>query len=306
MRALERAFEENLSKVTNGRFKVTVYPLNELVSMFDLLEACGDGVIESYYSGPAAFVALDPAFAVFFTMPGIWDLTKGITQARMWASHYGGLDMYRELADPHNVYIAGYITTPPESVFSTRPLRTLDDFKGLKIRTPSGLTADLFAKLGASPTPMSGGELYTAMDTGVLDAFEWISMTEIVEFGLAEVSDYILWPSFHSPIALTDFGVNKDKWSELPDDLKVAFEMAIAQAEEGTWYGAYATDLGTLDRITSEGLVEHTQLSSQDFETVKQMAREVAIDYRNKSPMSAKMIDSILAFIDQFNEIELK
>jgi TRAP-type mannitol/chloroaromatic compound transport system substrate-binding protein len=211
--------------------------------------------------------------------------------------------MYRELTEEYNVYTVGFGSSPPESIFTNRALRTLNDFQGLKVRTPSGLTADLFAKLGASPTPVSGGELYTALSTGVIDAAEWISVTENYDAGLAEVVDYVLWPSFHTSVALVDIGVNLDEWNALPDDLKACWEAAATQFADYYWYTAYAKDFETIENMKAMG-IEHTQLSAADFEEVRGMSMEVAQDYKAKSPLSAKVIDSMLNFMRYIGELE--
>ena len=94
-------------------------------------------------------------------------------QAEAWYYHRGGLDMLREAYAKFNVYPVGVSWWGVESIVSKKPIKTIDDFKGLKVRTPQGMIAEILTKLGASIVVLPGGEVYSALDKGVVDAADW-------------------------------------------------------------------------------------------------------------------------------------
>jgi len=179
---------------------------------------------------------------------------------------------------------------------SKKPINTLEDFKGIKIRTPGGLTSMLFQKLGASPVPIPGGELYTALSTGVVDAAEFVTLAEDWDIGLHEVTKYVLYPSFHGPIAHCDFTINKNAWDKLPADIKAIMKTWVYELDARYDYMSAAESITTLKKMTDKGLV-HCTLSDADMKKARDLSLEVAMEWRKKSPMAEKVVDSIINFL---------
>jgi TRAP-type mannitol/chloroaromatic compound transport system substrate-binding protein len=291
-KALEIALK-NLKAATAGRIDIKLYGVGTLVGPFDQLDAVGKGIFECAFNAGGYYAGKDPAFAAFFSLIGVWDSTDDV---KIWAYYFGGNDLIEELYAKYNVHYVGPAMVGAEPIMSNVPLKSLDDFKGIKIRTAGGLGAGLFSKLGASPVKLGGGELYTALDTKIVDAAEFVSLAENYDMGLHEVTKYVLYPSFHGPIALCDFGVNQKAWDKLPDDLKAAFKTWIFELDARFDYMSTAESLKALEKIKQAG-VEQTQLSDADMKKAKQISLEVALDWKKKSPMSAKVVDSIISYL---------
>ena len=269
-KALEIALE-NLKEATGGRIDIKLYGVGTLVGPFDQLDAVGKGIFECAFNAGAYYAGKDAAFAAFFSLIGVWDSTEDV---KIWAYYFGGNDLIAELYAKYNVHYVGPALVGAEPIMSNVPLKSLEDFKGIKIRTAGGLGAGLFSKLGASPVNLGGGELYTALDTKVVDAAEFVSLAENYDIGLHEVTKYVLYPSFHGPIALCDFF-----------ELDARFD-----------YMSTAESLKALGKMKEAG-IEQTQLSDADMKKAKQISLEVALDWKKKSPMSEKMIDSIISYL---------
>lgn len=154
----------------------------------------------------------------------------------------------------------------------------------------------LFKKLGASPIGLRGGQIYSALDTNVIDAAEFVTLGENVGMGLHEVTKYVLYPSFHGPIAVVNWGVNMDAWKKLPGDLQAALLMAVREADYLYDILSAASDYKALGVIKEKGLVI-TQLSEADMEKARVLSLEVALEYSKKSELSAEVITSILNFL---------
>ena len=292
-KALDMALQ-NLKEATGGRLDIKLYGVGTLVGPFDQLDAVGKGIFECAFNAGAYYAGKDAAFAAFFSLIGVWDSTDDV---KIWAYYFGGNELIEELYAKYNVQYVGPALVGAEPIMSNVPLKTLDDFKGIKIRTAGGLGAGLFSKLGASPVNLGGGELYSALDTKVVDAAEFVSLAENYDIGLHEVTKYALYPSFHGPIALCDFGVNKKAWEKLPDDLKAALKTWIFELDARFDYMSKAESLRALEKMKKAG-VEQTQLSSADMKKAKQLSLEVALEWKKKSPMSEKVIDSIISYLN--------
>jgi len=289
----------DLKKLTNGRIDIKLYGVGTLVGAFDQLDGQTKGIFECGFNAPAYYAGKDAAFASLFSLIGVWDNTS---QVRVWVYHFGGREIAEELYSKYNVQYIGPAMISAEPIMSKKPLRSLDDFKGIKIRTPGGLTTMLFKKLGASPVALAGGELYSGLDTGVVDAAEFVTLAEDWDIGLHEVTKYVLYPSFHGPIANCDFTVSKKAWNKLPDDLKQAMYTWCYELDAKYDYMSVAESIITLKKMTDYGLV-HTKLSSEDMKKAKEISTEIAKEWRKKSPMAEKMINSILDYLEKAGEL---
>lgn len=291
-KALEISLK-NLKEATGGRIDIKLYGVGTLVGPFDQLDAVGKGVFECGFNAGGYYAGKDPAFAAFFSLIGLWDSTADV---KIWAYYFGGNDLIRELYAKYNVHYVGPALVGAEPIMSNVPLWNLNDFKGIKIRTAGGLCAKLFSSLGASPVKLGGGQLYTALDTKVVDAAEFVSLAENWDIGLHEVTKYVLYPSFHGPIALCDFSVNKKAWDKLPPDLQATLETWIFELDARFDYMSTAESLKALKRMVKAGLIQ-TKLSDADLKKARKLSLEIALDWKKKSPMSEKVVDSILNYL---------
>lgn len=298
-KALETALED-LKAMTDGRIDIKLYGVGSLVGPFDQLDAVGKGIFECGFNAPAYYAGKDPAFAALFSLMNVWPDT---TDVKIWAYYFGGLELARDLYGKYGVYYVGPALVGAEPIMSKKKLDTLEAFQGLKIRTAGGLTSALFTKLGASPVKLGGGDLYTGLDTGVVDAAEFVSLAENLDLGLHEVTEYVLFPSFHGQTATCDFTVNQKKWNKLPDDLKAAMASWIYELDARFDYQSRAESFRALQKMKEAGL-KHIQLSDQDLAKARRMALEVADEWKGKSEMSAKIIDSILAYLKLSGSIQ--
>jgi TRAP-type mannitol/chloroaromatic compound transport system substrate-binding protein len=284
---------DNLKKATGGRLNVKLYGGGTLVGYKDMLEAEGKGNFEMGHNVDAFFAGKDPGFAPIFSAIALWSDPR---EVRVWIEAFGGKEIMAKAYAKYNVKYIGSTLIGAEPIMSKKPIRSLADFKGLKIRTPGGLTAMLFKKLGASPVGLRGGQIYSALDTNVIDAAEFVTLGENVSMGLHEVTKYVLYPSFHGPIAVVNWGVNMDAWNKLPGDLQAAVLMAVKEADYLYDILSAASDYKALGVIKKKGLVI-TQLSEADMEKAKVLSLEVALEYSKKSELSAEVINSILNFL---------
>jgi TRAP-type mannitol/chloroaromatic compound transport system substrate-binding protein len=296
-RDTEKVFDD-LRKATNGRLDIRLYGAGALVGPFEAIDAIGKGIFEVGLNAPGYYSGKDPAFAAIYSLAGVW---PDSTHAKTWLYYFGGEEFGAKLYDKYNLKWIGPIITSPECLLSTKPIRKLDDLKGLKIRTTPGLASMLFQKLGASPVPLPSGEIYSALDTKVIDAAEYTNLAENKEMGLLEVTKYVLDPSFHCPLAINDISVNKNAYNKLPDDLKAALRMMTYQLTQVLDYSGTAAGAKALREEAAKGKIEHFQFSDADMKKARMVAIENAKTWRAKNEMSAEIIDSIFDYLKMRN-----
>jgi TRAP-type mannitol/chloroaromatic compound transport system substrate-binding protein len=294
-----------LKTITGGRLDVTLFPSGALVGATEMFDAVNKGAYEGNWAAmPSNMTKIDAGFGVLFTAPGLWPAATATRDFKMWLIEGGGLKLWRDALAKKNVYLVGVdVGGNPEGMMSNKALRTLADFKGIKVRTSAGVTSDVFSKLGAVPVNVSKSDLYSALSNKLVDAAEYSSVATNYDLKLNEVSKYVLYPSFHSPTSATTIEVNMDVWNKLPDDLKFAFEYAVHEFTMRYDFQRAASDYDALKKMTDYGL-EHIVLSDADMATAEAIGREVVDTYATKSDFSKQVISSAKDFLRRIRRIK--
>ena len=153
--------------------------------------------------------------------------------------HYfgGAQELYRELYEPFNLlpFPCGNSGCQMGGWFK-KPIDTIEDVKGLKMRIP-GFGGEVLRRNGGIPVAMPGGEIFTALQTGTIDAAEWIGPYNDLAFGMHKVANHYYYPGWHEPAAILDCFINLEKWNSLPDDLKT-IEQEFLNSSAATYYEA--------------------------------------------------------------------
>jgi TRAP-type mannitol/chloroaromatic compound transport system substrate-binding protein len=138
---------------------------------------------------------------------------------------YGGIELAREFWAKQGLYFVGHIQHDFNLIHSKKPIKSLDDFKGLRIRMPGGLIAECFSAIGARVVTLPGPDVYSALETGAIEAADFVGPAINYGLGFAEVSNYIIMgpvstPCLHQPVDLMEFSFNLQTWNGLSDHLK--------------------------------------------------------------------------------------
>lgn len=292
-------FCKRVKVLTNGRLEITPYSAGTIVPTFECLDAVTNNVMQAMHQWPGYFSGKEPAFAA------ISDLIAGYShpwQKDAWMYYKGGWEMLNEMYRPYNAYTVGWMFWGVESLISTKPIRKMEDFKGLKMRVPHGMTALLMQKLGASVVVLPGGEVYSALDKGVIDASDWATPSMNQRMGFFEVAKYYIYPGFHS-MPLGGFTVNINEWNKLPDDIKQILKTAC---REWCW--------DSIERIAVDDIRANAEMkgkgvtaiawSDEDLARVRLVAQEIWDEFSKKSPMTKKVIDSQKAWLRELGLIK--
>jgi TRAP-type mannitol/chloroaromatic compound transport system substrate-binding protein len=289
-----KAFEDlcaRIGKASHGRLEIQPFAAGAVVGVFETLDAVQAGALQVQSTAPVYFTGKDAGFAV------IGDLAFGYQhpwQAEAWYYHKGGLEMLREAYARFNAHCVGVSWWGLESIVAKKPLRSMADFKGVKIRSPQGINAEILTKLGGSIVVIPGGEVYSALDKGVVDAADWATMSMNQRMGFHEIAKFPVMLTHSMPSQ--DFTVNMGAWRALPDDLKQIVSSAV---REWTWdqiQRVAVEDVKVTAELKQKGINQITW-SPEELRKVRDLAHNTWTDWSKKSAFAKKAFDSQTAWL---------
>jgi TRAP-type mannitol/chloroaromatic compound transport system substrate-binding protein len=289
---LDDQFAARVKALSGGRLVIESLPGGSIVAASESLDALSAGVLDIQNSGPAYNTGKDAAFALIGDLCGGWESPE---QAQAWMDNGGGRDLTRELYRKYNAHFVRGIWYGRESLVSKKPLRTLADFKGLKLRAPTGMGQDIFRLLGAAPVNLPGSEVYTALERGVVDAADWGTLSMNQDLGYHKLAKYPSYPGFHS-MPMSDLVVNAKKWNALPDDLKKVVEQAADELNRDMIAKNVEAD-ELVARAAKQSGVEMVDLAAPDRRRFREVAEGVWKTFAARSAMAKRVHESQVAYL---------
>lgn len=215
-------FAKLVKEMSNGRIQIHVYGAGELVPALGVFDAVSTGSVEMGHTAAYYHKGKIPASPFFTGVP----FGMNLLEQNAWLNYGGGLELWRELYKPFNIIpFSGGNTGIQMGGWFNKEINSSSDLQGLKMRIP-GIAGEVFNRAGGASVAIPGGELYTSMQTGVIDATEWVGPYNDRSFGLHEVATNYYYPGWHEPTAMLEFDVNIDAWNQLPEDLQKIVESA--------------------------------------------------------------------------------
>lgn len=288
-----RAFEKWASDIrekSGGRVTIQALPVGGAVAPGETINAVSAGILDGHYSASSFFAARDPAFMVFGDTGASYDTVE---QRDRWWTEGGGEDLGRELyASANMVYVAN-VFWPSEHIPSRKALNGVADLRGLKIRVPPGFIAEYFGKAGAAVVNLPGGEVFNALQSGVIDACDWASPGQNYEVGLYKAAKFSVNASHSMPS--TEIAFNKAKWDAMPTELRTLVTNEVRAMSNQLKVQIKADDDAALAKMRTEG-VEIITWSKDELGKLRAFTTEVQDTVAARGPMAKKIIDSHRAF----------
>jgi len=262
-------------------------------------DATNDGTIDLVNGTLHTWIGKLPSSPLFSARP------LGFTspQFTSWFEKYGGLEFMMEMLKGFNFGYAHYtfISTPEDFCWSNVKMDTLESWKGVKFRT-KGFWAECLQdpRVGASVVTIAGGELYSALERGILDATEYSIPATDIALGFYEICKYLMVPGIHQPATVHTDVVNAKSWAALPDDLKIMYDATNKAIAQDTYAEAVLKDAEALKFFAEYPKLEIVVIPDK----LQQQFFEIADDlYKKKSaedPFFAKVYQSQLDFLKQW------
>ena len=287
-----------VEEMSNGQMKITVYGAGEQVPAFGVFDAVSSGSHQMGHSGGYFWKGKVPAAQFFTGVP--FGLTADEINA--WTNRGGGLELWREIYEPFNIYPipAGNTGTQMFGWFN-KEINSLEDIKGLKMRIP-GIGGEVLKRAGGIPVTLPGGELFTALQTGVIDATEWVGPYNDLTFGFQQTAKYYYYPGWHEPGSMLELLINKDAWNSLPKHLQVIIETASKAVNQDILDEYTARNNKALRELVDVHGVELRRLPDDVITEFKIIANDILEENAAEDEKVNKVYQSYLKFKNEVSE----
>lgn len=284
-----------LDKASGGRLAVKIYAGNELVPPFEVFDAVSRGTAEMGHSGAYYWKGKSEAAPFFCAVP------FGLNAQEMngWLYHGGGLELWRELYAKFDLvpFPCGNTGVQMAGWFN-REITSVDDLKGLKMRIP-GLGGEVMARLGVVPVNIPGGEIFTSLQQGAIDAAEWVGPYNDLAFGLYRAAKYCYYPGWQEPGPTLECMVNKSAYESLPDDLKAILDACCRAINDDMLAEYTARNQDAFKQLVETHKVEFRRLPDTVLAALREQAEIVLTELAAKDAFAKRVYDSFVAFREQ-------
>ncbi len=284
-------FAKTVGEVTDNKFQIQVSPAGEIVPGLAAADAVTAGTVEMCQTASYYYVGKDPTYAVATAMP--FGLNSRMQNAWMYSG--GGIELMNEFYKKTNIYALPCGNTGCRMAgWFRKEIREAADFNGLKFRI-GGYAGLVLQKLGSVPQPIAGGDIYSALEKGTIDAAEWVGPYDDEKLGLQKVAPFYYYPAWWEGTAMLHNFINLDKWNALPASYKAAVRGASEMAN--SWMQAkYDTGNPAAMRRLLMGGAKLMPFSTPVMEACLAAALELAHDFSASNPDFKKIYEAMIAF----------
>ena len=282
-----------IREMSGGRLQIHVYGANELVPAMGVFDAVSSGSVEMGHSGSYFWRGKVPAAQFFTSVP----FGMNAQELYGWINHGGGLELWRDLYAPFNLIPFPMGNTGVQMAgWFNREINSVEDLRGLKMRIP-GLAGEVFNLAGGTSVNIPGGELYTALQTGVIDAAEWVGPENDLAFGFQQIAKYYYYPGWHEPGSSMELIINKTAFENLPKDLQAIVTYAARAMSQDMLDSYTAHNSRALKELVDNQGVDVRKLPDAVLQHFYAITQQVYAQQAAKDPQFKKVYDSYSAFM---------
>lgn len=291
---------DRITAATGGRLTIQVYSAGEMVPALLALDAVIDGSAEMSHGTPYYWQNKSAALSFFTGVP------FGMTSRELatWMRHLGGQAIWDEVYDQFGVqaFLSGDTGTQTGGWFRDE-LNSLEDLQGLRFRTP-GIGGQVWGKMGAAVTNMAAGDAFQALQSGALDAVEFVGPYNDLALGFHQIAKNYYVSSFVEPGAATELVVSKEKFQQLPEDIQAIVRLACQADYDEMASDFYANDPRALKTLVEEHGVQVRQLPDDILQAGAEATKEVLQEMRETGDeLTKKTVES---YISAFNMLRAR
>jgi TRAP-type mannitol/chloroaromatic compound transport system substrate-binding protein len=294
---IKKAWAKNVETMSDGRVKIEILPTGAVVPHNQTLEAVGAGILQGHLTDPSYFSGQNPAFSMLGNLVGAWGDPLEFLE---YMKYGGGEQLYNELVEPYGVHLICAAATGLEALVSKKPIRSVADLKGLKIRAPEGMVYDIFTKAGAAPVNLPGSEVYTGLEKGVIDAADYTVFATNQAQGLHSFARYPNYPGFHS-LPMVAVSLNKQIWDGLPVDVKTMLKISCDAMAYDLVFTLKGLDLKAVAEARKDPNIEIIDLPPEERKKFRAIAEQEWAVWAKKNALTQKTYDSVVKFLKERN-----
>ena len=290
-------FAAQVKELSDGELSIRVYGAGELVPALGTFDAVSAGEIQMGHAASYYWQGKLPASPFFTNVPFGMD-SRGM---HAWLQHGGGQELWDELMQPYKVRCipCGNTGHQPTGWFN-KEIKTIADLKGLKVRVP-GLAGKVYARAGAAPILLPGGDLYTSLATGVIDAVEWVGPYHDVLMGLHKAATILYGTSWHEPGPVLELMINDAAWNSLTPRLQSLVKMAAADTTLWMQTQWEAQNARYLQQLKKEEKIRLLSLPPEVLSNLKKHSDALLEEIAGTNALARKIYNSYMEFMKEFN-----
>ena len=283
---------ELITKGSDGRLTVKVFGAKEVVPAFESLDAVANGTVQMGHGAPYYWKGKQAAAQFLASVP------FGMTaqEVNAWYQWGNGQKLADEVYSKMGCkFFPSGNTGVQAGGWFYKEMNRLEDYKGLKMRIP-GLGGEVVKAAGGNVINLPGGEIPPALQSGALDATEWVGPYNDLAFGLYKSAKYYYFPGWHEPATVLDNFINMKAWESLPSDLKAVVESANAAVNQIVLSEFVARNNAALSTLVNKHKVQLRGFPDEVLKGLGGLAKQVMNDIASKDPLSRKVMDDYLKF----------
>lgn len=288
---LFEGFAADINKTSGGRVNISVLPAGGAVAVTESLNAISNGILDGHYSAPSFFAARDPAFALLGDTGAAYD---SVDARDVWFRKEGGLAIAREVYDRYGLYYVDQLFWPGEHIPSRRALNGVADLKGLKIRVPPGMIAEVMGRSGAAVVNLPGGEVFNALQSGVIDATDWASPSQNMAVGLYKAAKFSVNASHSMPT--TEVSIAKKRWDSLPAEVKKMIEEGVRKLDVQLRTQMRAEDDAAITKMKAEGVTVLTW-GKDEIAKLRSLSARTQMEFGGRNALARGVLDGQRAYM---------
>lgn len=283
---------------TGGELAFDGHSSGSLVPDFEVYDGLKDGRIEAANAFTIYSNRMNPAGAFLSSYP-----LAMRTAAEFDVFYYGlgGIDMAREIWAQNGLFFVGPIHHGPNIIHSKKPLRYLDDFRGITMRTPGGMVAEFFQALGAKTVTLPGSEIFGAFERGEIDVADFVGPSINYDYGFSKVTNYISmgpagYMSIYQPVDLMDLTVSLEAWNALSPQMQQTVEAETALYSDVHHAAIQNADQDAWGKFEAEG-TKIARITPEEVRVMTKLMVPIWFDYAKRSPEATRVFDAQLKYM---------
>ncbi|WP_299650230.1 TRAP transporter substrate-binding protein [uncultured Jannaschia sp.] len=288
---LAQEFFDRIETMSNGEITIEPFFSSSVVKTVETFDAAATGILDCDMTGGAYQTGKNPAFQFVGDIMGGYDTPY---QQLSWLYYGGGLEAAQELYNQFDMQLVGWWVYGQESLSSKTPVTTVADLQNWKFRSPPGMETKIFEKLGAVPVVMDFTEVFTALETGIIDATDYSGLANNESIGLFDLVGNATYPGFHS-MPSDHLACNKTVWDGMPEHHRAIISTAMESLALRTALSFEKLNAEAAARLRESG-VTLSSWSDEDRQEFRDAAQATWPEFAT-TPEAEALVESHMAYL---------
>lgn len=291
---LAAGFVDDIQTMSGGEIAIEMFYSSSVVATTETWDAAVNGILDCDMTGGAYQTGKNPAFQFVGDIMGGYDTPW---QQISWLYYGGGYDAAQSLYNANGMQLIGWWLYGQESLSSSKPIAGPEDLKGWKFRSPPGLETEIFTEMGATPIVMDFTEIFTALETGIIDGADASGIYNNVGLGLYDIVKHATYPGFHS-MPSDHLACNKEVWDGLSEKHRRIIDTAMQKLTLHTALSNEKKNAEAAAELAASGVTLH-DWSEKDRADFRAAAQKAWDGWAAKTPEAAALVESHRTYLGQ-------